>query len=452
MENYLYPALILLAILAVFTLFDGWKRIPNPFKKNQNINPPAQPQQTPPPPTPTRRSYGRLVARTITVLIFTAITLLLMVVWGTSPAGSEVINTLAALAILIMPTLAFIWFAYEASKSNRQATTVALETFKFVVAGGSLHRILANLTDAGLDRNGRVTTNEKMMVRTYTNPLLEFLRVKLGVYWVSIFYPIHKVYKFKIDKNRLVKGTTLSDGHSIRDLITVEPDVEVDHLLRIIPRPIYVPGVQTNDGFTVDIALMTEHEVTNPRTAVFSLNGQFFPLLDAAMKAAVGDYCNNAKYMQLINTATGKGSGFSGIILTMVADHLERTVGIRPTACYIIQVGIPESDQAVVRATKAKEVAILEGEGVIAAAEAKAKAINTLAKAQANVLKEAVDALVGKGMDMNLAMQQVGRVLAFREISGEGSKITTFVEAGTTAGITIPVSPTPTLTTTTTTP
>jgi hypothetical protein len=501
MEKFIEnPALIVLAIIAIFTLLDGWKRIPNPYptiakkvrkflrlrrmQKNKAPSVPAvkkpslysrfkkmlrarararrisksvkrkkmaaQPQQTTPPPTPTRRSYGQLVARTITVLIFAAITLLLMVVWGTSPAESKMINTIAVLVILSLPTLAFSWFAYEASKKNLQATTVAMEEFKFVVAGESLHKILPNLKGAGLDKDDRVTINPKMMCRTYFNPLLEFLRAKLGVFWVSIIYPLRKIHKFKIDKYRLVQGGTLPTNHQMSDLVAIEPDVEVDSLRRFIPRPTFINEVELKDGIPVDIVVMTEYEVIIPRIPIFSLKGKFFPLLDAAIEAAVNDVGNAVTYMQLITTPTGKGSGFSDTILKMVADHLERTVGIRPTSCYIVQLGLLAADQAVKDATKAQEVETLKGKGVIAAADAKAQAITLLADANARTFVAAFDALTGKGVDPNVAVHNIGRVLAFREIAGIDSTIQTFVEAGAAVGVTIPTSPTRAPATTTT--
>lgn len=452
MENYLYPALILLAILAVFTLTDGWKNVASLYtiiKKKMA----AQPQQAvPPSPTPTTRSYGRLVARVITVLIFAAITLLLMVVWGTSPAESAMINTLAVLVILSLPILAFSWFAYEASKKNLQATTVAMEEFKFIVAGESLHKILPNLKGAGLDKDDRVTTNPKMMSRTYFNPLLEFLRAKLGVFWVSILYPIRKVHKFKIDKYRLVQGGSLPADHKMSDLVSVEPDVEVDSLRRYIPRPTFISEVELKDGIPVDIVVMTEYEVIIPRIPIFSLKGKFFPLLDAAIEAAVNDVGNAVTYMQLITTETGKGSGFSEKILKMVADHLEKTVGIRPTSCYIVQLGLLAADQAVKDATKAQEVETLKGKGVVAAATAKAEAIKLLADANARTFGAAFDTLTGKGVNPDLAVHNISRVLAFREIAGIDSKIQTFVEAGAAVGVTIPTSQTSVPATTTTTP
>lgn len=501
MENYHYPALILLGILAVFTLLDGWKRIPNPYptiakkvrkflrlrrvqknkapsvptvkkpslysrfkkvlrvrararriKKNMKKKAAQQQQAVPPPPTPTRRSYDRMLARTITVLIFASIALVLIVVWGTSPAGSEMINALAVLAILSLPTLAFVWFAYEASKKNLQATTVAMEAFKFVVAGESLHKILYNLKGAGLDKDDRVTTNPQMMCWMYFNPLLEFLREKLGVFWVSILYPLRKIHTFKIDKHRLVQGGSLPANHPMSDLVSVETDVVVDSLRRFIPRPTFIGEVELADGIPVDIVVMTEYEVIIPRIPIFNLMGKFFPLLDAAIEAAVNDVGNAVTYMQLITTPTGKGSSFSETIIKMVDDHLERTVGIRPTSCYIVQLGLLAADQAVKDATIAGEVENLKGKGVIAAAKAKAEAITLLADANARTFVAALDALVDKGVNPNVAIQQISRVLAFREIAGLDSKIQTFVEAGAAMGVTLPIGHTPTPTITTTTP
>lgn len=493
MEKYLYPALILLAILAVFTLTDGWKNVASLYtiikkkvrkysrlrrmrKNKTSVVPTAKKpnlfsrftkmlrvrararrisknrkKMAAQPPTPTTRSYGRLVAWLITTLTFVSTTLVLIVVWVKSPAGSEMNNILAVVATLSLPTLAFIWFAYEASKKNLQATTVAMEEFKFVVAGESLYKILPNLKGAGLDNDDRVTTNPKMMCRTYFNPLLEFLRAKLGVFWVSIIYPLRKIHKFKIDKYRLVQGGSLPANHQMSDLVAIEPDVEVDSLRRFIPRPTFINEVELKDGIPVDIVVMTEYEVIIPRIPIFSLKGKFFPLLDAAIEAAVNDIGNAVTYMQLITTPTGKGSGFSDTILMMVADHLEKTVGIRPTSCYIVQLGLLAADQAVKDATKAQEVETLKGKGVIEAATAKAAAIKLLADAEARRFGAVFDELVGKNVDPNLAVLQINRVLAFERLAAATVPIT-FVEGGASMGATLPIGHNPTPTTTTTTP
>lgn len=339
----------------------------------------------------------------------------------------------------------FVWFAHEASKQEKQATTVPLEEFKFVIAGESLVKILPNLKDAGLDRDDKVTTDPALIKPTYYNPLLILLKEWLGIFWVSILYPLKKVYKYKIDKSRLVNESSLAPDHKIQELVRVEPNIEVNSLRRYIPRPQFIPEVELSDGIPVDIIVMTEYEVINPRIPIFNYKGKFFPLLDAAIEAAVNDFGNTVKYMEIIATPTGKGSDFSRDILNLgnLADRLETTVGIRPTTCYIIQVGLLAQGQAAKDATQAQEIERLKGEGVKVAAEARAAAIEKLAVAHAKTFANAVEALTRLGVNKDVAAAQVASVMSHREVAGPDSKISAYFAGGTppNAAVNIPTPP-----------
>lgn len=354
---------------------------------------------------------------------------------------------------------AFVWFAYESAAPKRDAngkklkdqpglwtTLVPEQEFKFVMKGESLHKVLPNLRGAGLDIHDKVTTVQNEIQPVYTNPLLEWLRAHIGIYWVSILYPLRSVYTYKIDKFRLVDESKLPPGHQMKDMVEVERDVEVSSLRRIIPRPLYFDEVELGDNFAVNMVVMTEFAVINPRIPIFDLKGKFFPLLDAAIEGAVNDQVNKyAGYVALLGEKTGRVSPFSDAILALVADKLEQTVGIRPTACYIVRVDLPQHAQAERDASRAKELEVLKGQGVIAKADAQAKALERLADADAKTFAAQVEALTKLKVDPNIAAHQVARSMGLRAISNPESSITTFVEAnsGAPVGVTVTTPTTP---------
>ncbi len=321
---------------------------------------------------------------------------------------------------------AFVWFAYEASKKNTQATTVALDEFKFIVAGESPVKILHNLKDAWLDKNDEVTTEKSEEKAQYNNPLLNLLKDWLGIYWVSFLYPLREVFSFKIDKKRLVDESTLKPGHTMADLVKVEVGQEVKSLRRFFPRPFYASSVELKDGFPTNILVMTEFEVIRPKIPVMTYKGNFFPLLDTAVESAINDIGNTSTFMDLITTSTKKGSRFSHSVIDELSKALLDTVGIRINEFYIVQLDLPEDQDRLRRATVAEEEERLLGEGRIVAAKADAVAIKTRSDAYVAAQDDAIKKLVALNVDPSLAAQFVAGMMNHREVAGPGSKISTY--------------------------
>jgi len=354
--------------------------------------------------------------------------------------------------------VAFVWLAYEASKHNKGqgswTTTVDQEEFKFIVAGGNLIKILPNMKKGELNEKDEVVESGKGEV-VYKNPLLTLLKDRLGIYWVSIIWPLKKVHSFKIDKYSLRQESELPENHKLSDLIEVEKDFEVFSLRRFIPRPLLIKEVELKDGLTVDILVMTEWEVINPRRPVFNYKGIFFSLMDNTIEGAVNDYGNSVGYMDLIGKPLGRDSEFSDKIMLFIESDFTipdiedrkksfaRTVGIKLTNCYVVQFGLLESDQSTRDATKANALEIELAKAAETKAGGEAKAIERIAIAQAKAFAKPVASLIKLGVDPNLAAAQVGRKTAMEAVAGKDSKLTVFVEGGSSGNTGINISTTP---------
>ncbi len=417
------------------------------------------------------KAYRREIAVIIEIISVIAV----IILFAISLIGGGLLQTVCLVAALGLAGGAFVWVTYEAAAPEREksddpanplkkmprrkdqpgiwTTRVPEREFKFVEMGGSLHKILHNLPDEGLDENDVVTDDPERMQPMYLNPIFELLRIHLKIYWVSMWYPLRNIFTFEIDKTRLIEESKLPKDHHISDLVEVESGVRVSSLREVFVRPLFLTKVTLNEKFEGVVVLMTEYKTKRPRTPIFTWKGKFFPLLDAGIEAALNTSCNAFSYDQLVNEKTDRGSDFEKGILDNVADSLEQVVGIRPTACFIVRLSMPDDAIEEQKALRSQEVERLRGLGVIAAAEAKATAIERMAIANATKFVAAFDALVAKNVDPNVAAFAVAKVLGLEAIASPDSKVITFAEGSAMpAGFSLPLTATPPSTAHTTTP
>jgi hypothetical protein len=351
---------------------------------------------------------------------------------------------LFCLFAFIMAILGFVLFAYVASKTNKWATKVDENEFKYLMASGTLIRVLWNLKDAGLDKHGNVTEIPWKMQPVYYNPLLNLMSKRLGVFWVSALYPIFQLLTFKIDKKYLLSDSDLPENHTTKDYIETVPNFEVDSLRRYFPRPNYTGGVELGDQWKIDVVTWNEYEVTSPYRPIFRYKGKFFPVLDAATEASVNDVVNlYPGYEKISKEPTGSGSKFSEAMVKKLAP-LDKTVGIVSRDSYIVHFELDKSMRAQLEAAVAQETERLEGEGVKARADARAYEITTLGKAQADMVLALATALKAGGTpDDGLLTLALARVLSSQAIASPDSKVTYYAEGGSnnSASVSLPSIP-----------
>lgn len=112
-----------------------------------------------------------------------------------------------------------------------------------------------------------------------------------GIRFVSWFWPQVKVHEFAISRKRLKEGADVETGKPLKSRIVASPlPPEVRSLLFLVPRPVYLEGVElAGDNSKVNLLLLTVFQQVIPALPVYYLKGDFFPLLDAAIEAALVD-------------------------------------------------------------------------------------------------------------------------------------------------------------------
>lgn len=124
-----------------------------------------------------------------------------------------------------------------------------------------------------------------------TGWLQKLLWTRLGIRFVSILWPHIRVHEFKPDRRRITADT--GGGKPIRERIIAseEQGKPVRSLLFIVPRPVYVDGVElAGDNSKINLLFLVVFQQVIPALPVYYLEGDFFPLLDAAVEAALVDF------------------------------------------------------------------------------------------------------------------------------------------------------------------
>ncbi len=133
---------------------------------------------------------------------------------------------------------------------------------------------------------------------------------RLGIRFVSWFYPQVQVLIVTISANRLKSTDSMGPGTSLKDRI--ERDKEEIYALRfLVPRPLVVEGVLlAGDGSRINLLIQPTFRQVIPSLPVFYYKGKFFRLLDAFTEAGIVSFF--ATHLVAIYKGEGEDSPLKG--------------------------------------------------------------------------------------------------------------------------------------------
>lgn len=114
----------------------------------------------------------------------------------------------------------------------------------------------------------------------------------LAIRFVSWLFPQIRVHKFSVSRKRLQEKTDVAADTPLKGRIVKSPEpAEVSSLLFMVPRPVFVEGIElAGDNSRINLLLLVVYQQVIPSLPVYYLKGDFFPLLDAAIEAALVDF------------------------------------------------------------------------------------------------------------------------------------------------------------------
>lgn len=333
---------------------------------------------------------------------------------------------LVAFPVLVLTAM---WLDANWKEMGRFFTTVGTGTIRVITKGESIYKILADLPGHRIGRDGQIIKEKNLI-----GGLLE---EKLGIYFVSLLYPIVKVAEFEVIADKI--NPEWDPKNPIRDMI--KRDIRKVSFLRWkFPHPMAVVDIELGqDRWLVDLVMMFEIVITHPVKYIFEYNGRALELTDALVKGVVLDYCNDEKwnYQKFLNDNKGpKTQG--GLESKILALNVQMEYfGIKIVSSVVYEFSLSPGQQELDNAIKAeslekakadalraksegeKNAAILIAEGekqrILLTGTAKAEMAEKLAGSLGKA--EATKLLVAEQLRQGLAETKVGTL-----ILGEGVK------------------------------
>ena len=322
--------------------------------------------------------------------------------------------TIFPLTLVIISLLAgIIWQLMEA---GMLFTTVRTGTMKFVVAGESWTKTIANIPDKSLNDKGVLVDGEKRK---------KVLEKTFGLFFVGLPF-IRKVYSFPIIKEKENPRAKADDPKTWIDRQD-RPEM-VDELRWKFPRPILVPDVEFSEALKATILVLCKFEVLAPVVPVFIQHARFFELLAAYVRNGVINYCQKMSLNDFIKADKKDGGDMSTKIIADINSFVEKEIGIRLTGLGVTNYEAEEDETS--KALAASEKARLLAEAAAQRAEGEAKADNIRAKARVADIVETVADLINKGVSPDVAAQVAHGVGRAERFTRSDSKITTLVDGG----------------------
>lgn len=141
--------------------------------------------------------------------------------------------------------------------------------------------------------------------------LQRLLWEKLGFRFISILWPHVRQHQFDIRSiKRLKEGADVEAGTPLKSRVAEEPErsTVVDNLRFLVPRPVYLDGIQlAGDNSRINLLLLPIYRQVVPELPVYPLQGDFFTQLDAAVETAVMDFFATHRVAVFKRTLKKKG-------------------------------------------------------------------------------------------------------------------------------------------------
>lgn len=358
-----------------------------------------------------------------------------------------IVGVLVLLALIVL-------LLYYAAKNKQQASFVKQGTIEFVVAGETLLEVLENIPDwhyqkgwarFPVQRIGTKDATGKYGAPTQDWELVEDAIVpdedgpsvllkgeiadktrkngpsrssrsekKLGFFWVSVWYPWIRIFRFLVTHLRLRPETEITKDTPLDKWLdssvkepaknekgeVISPDTTWEQsLLWRFPRPVLIREVEFADLFQANILIQGNFQIVSPRHLVFEWRERFFPLLEKALQAAAIDYLRKIPggYQEFITQrTTGPQSEFFWEALEPLnwvgntatsGRGLLKEFGVYLRDAWVVEIELSESDTKASDALKARKIAELEGNAEVATATKHAEAITLVATAEAGALQ-----------------------------------------------------------------
>lgn len=217
---------------------------------------------------------------------------------------------LATFGFLIVSAFLLLIIILILSNLGAYFTKIPQGTTVFISAGESLKAILPNVGGYEMSSCEDLDGRKWLIPRKYmsgkhrdmfyksifgTRLFQRWLWKAFGIKFISWFWPHTNVHRFDIRKGgrrRLVAPSELAADAPLRSRVRdSEEPTEVDSLLFLTPRPVYVEGIElAGDSSRVNLLLLPVFRQVIPALPAYYLKGDFYTPLDAAIEAAMVDF------------------------------------------------------------------------------------------------------------------------------------------------------------------
>lgn len=332
---------------------------------------------------------------------------------------------------------------YVVAKYDMHATFVENGGFKLVVKGETLEKILDNLDGHYVDVETHVV-KERTQKRHAKERVKGGLEKILGIVWVSWVWPIKKLHEFEVVADKLKEDESLP----VRQRLQTELRQET-YLRARFPHPVFIPDVELGgDRWKIDIIIMLDILVVNPRIVVFDYKGKVLRQVDATIRTAVINFCRESTYTYPLFLQADKGpeSPIAVKVLDLnrstspepVNDGLRERFGIELRAVWLESMDLSPEQKALDDAAKGVQEKSLKADAREQEARGEKIYQKSLREGVGEGLAAQVKFLIDSGVNPADAARIVQEQVRTGNLAGVDSKITTYVEGGGNAMVTIP--------------
>ncbi len=186
-------------------------------------------------------------------------------------------------------------------------TTVKQGTMKFLDTGESLRSIFPNVGGFKLSEVEDIDQrrwlvpepdSRKQRDSLFNKSLFgtrwfqKWLWRSFGLRFMSFFWPHVHIHLFNIrSRKRITSRDKVGTDAPVKQLVQESGDPIVDNLLFLVPRPVYIEGIELpGDNAKINLLFLPVFRVVIPSLPVYYYQGDFFAPLDSAIQAAIVDF------------------------------------------------------------------------------------------------------------------------------------------------------------------